>query len=32
MVGVVFLVDMLAVFEKMGDYCYNVAQAVAGVK
>jgi len=26
------LVDMLAVFEKMGDYCYNVAQAVAGVK
>ena len=26
------LVDMLTAFEKMGDYCYNIAQAVAGVK
>jgi len=26
------LVDMLAAFEKMGDFCYNIAQAVAGVK
>lgn len=24
--------DMLSNFEKMGDYCYNIAQAVAGVK
>lgn len=27
--GLVF-VDMLANFEKVGDYCYNIAQAVAG--
>ncbi|MBW2216774.1 MAG: Na/Pi cotransporter family protein [Deltaproteobacteria bacterium] len=26
------LVDMLTAFEKMGDYCYNIAQAVAGIK
>jgi phosphate:Na+ symporter len=26
------LVDMLTAFEKMGDYCFNIAQAVAGVK
>jgi phosphate:Na+ symporter len=26
------LVDMLTAFEKMGGYCYNIAQAVAGVK
>jgi len=26
------LVDMLASFEKAGDFCYNIAQAVAGVK
>ncbi len=26
------LVDMLTNFEKMGDYCFNVAQAIAGVK
>ncbi|MBN2126594.1 MAG: Na/Pi cotransporter family protein, partial [Deltaproteobacteria bacterium] len=26
------LVDMLTAFEKMGDFCYNIAQAVAGVK
>jgi phosphate:Na+ symporter len=26
------LVDMLTNFEKMGDFCYNIAQAVAGVK
>jgi phosphate:Na+ symporter len=26
------LVDMLTAFEKIGDYCYNVAQAVAGLK
>ncbi|MEW6674248.1 MAG: Na/Pi cotransporter family protein [Thermodesulfobacteriota bacterium] len=25
-------IDMLANFEKMGGYCFNVAQAVAGVK
>ena len=24
------LVDMLTNFEKIGDYCYNIAQAVAG--
>jgi phosphate:Na+ symporter len=27
--GLVF-VDMLANFEKVGDYCFNIAQAVAG--
>jgi len=26
------LVDMLTAFEKMGDYCYNIAQAVAKIK
>lgn len=26
------LVDMLTAFEKIGDYSYNIAQAVAGVK
>jgi phosphate:Na+ symporter len=26
------LVDMLTAFEKMGDYCFNIAQAVAGVR
>jgi len=25
-------IDMLSAFEKMGDYCYNIAQAIAGVK
>ena len=29
--GLVF-VDMLTAFEKIGDFCYNVAQAVAGLK
>lgn len=24
--------DMLSNFEKMGDYCYNIAEAVAGIK
>ena len=24
--------DMLTAFEKMGDFCYNIAQAVAGLK
>jgi phosphate:Na+ symporter len=26
------LVDMLTAFEKMGDYCFNIAQAVVKVK
>jgi phosphate:Na+ symporter len=26
------LVDMLTAFEKIGDFCYNIAQAVAGLK
>ncbi len=26
------LVDMITAFEKIGDYCFNIAQAVAGVK
>ena len=26
------LVDMLTAFEKIGDYCFNIAQAIAGVK
>ena len=26
------LVDMLTAFEKIGDFCYNVSQAVAGLK
>jgi len=29
--GLIF-VDMLTAFEKIGDYCYNIAQAVAGLK
>ena len=29
--GLIF-VDMLTAFEKMGDFCYNIAQAVAGLK
>ena len=29
--GLVF-VDTLTAFEKMGDFCYNIAQAVAGLK
>ncbi|MDY6855440.1 MAG: Na/Pi cotransporter family protein [Thermodesulfobacteriota bacterium] len=29
--GLIF-VDMLTSFEKIGDYCYNIAQAVAGQK
>ena len=29
--GLVFI-DMLTAFEKMGDFCYNIAQAVAGIK
>jgi phosphate:Na+ symporter len=26
------LLDMLTAFEKIGDYCYNIAQAIAGLK
>ena len=26
------LVDMLTSFEKIGDFCYNIAEAVAGIK
>lgn len=26
------LVDMLAAFEKMRHYCYNIVQALAGIK
>ena len=26
------LVDMLTAFEKIGDFCYNIAQAVSGVR
>ena len=29
--GLVF-VDMLAAFEKIGDFCFNIAQAEAGIK
>ena len=29
--GILFS-DMLSNFEKIGDYCYNIAQAVAGIK
>ena len=29
--GLIF-VDMLTAFEKIGDFCYNVSQAVAGLK
>ena len=29
--GLIF-VDMLTAFEKIGDFCYNVSQAVAGIK
>lgn len=26
------MVDMLTAFEKIGDYCYNISQAIAGIK
>ncbi len=26
------LMDMLTAFEKIGDYCYNIAEALAGIK
>ena len=26
------LIDMLNAFEKIGDFCYNIAQAVEGTK
>ena len=29
--GLIFI-DMLTAFEKIGDFCYNIAQAVAGIK
>jgi len=29
--SLVFL-DMMTAFEKMGDYCFNIAQALAGVR
>lgn len=29
--GLIFI-DMLTAFEKIGDYCYNIAEAVAGLK
>ena len=29
--GLIFI-DMITAFEKIGDYCYNIAQALAGVK
>ena len=29
--GLIFM-DMLTAFEKIGDFCFNIAQAVAGVK
>jgi len=29
--GLVFI-DMLTNFEKIGDYCFNIAEAVAGLK
>jgi phosphate:Na+ symporter len=29
--GLVFI-NLLTNFEKVGDYCYNIAEAVAGVK
>jgi len=29
--GLVFI-DLLSIFEKIGDYCFNIAQAVAGIK
>jgi phosphate:Na+ symporter len=29
--GLIFL-DMLSAFEKMGDYGYNIAQSLSGVK
>ena len=29
--GIIF-VDMLSLFEKMGDYCFNIAQSLAGEK
>ena len=27
-----YYIDLLSNFEKIGDYCYNIAQAVAGIK
>jgi phosphate:Na+ symporter len=30
-IGLLFS-DMLSNFEKIGDYCYNIAQSVAGIK
>jgi phosphate:Na+ symporter len=29
--GLVFI-DLLTNFEKIGDYCFNIAQAVVGIK
>ncbi|MBT8356275.1 MAG: PhoU domain-containing protein, partial [Deltaproteobacteria bacterium] len=29
--GLVFI-DMLTNFEKIGDYCFNIAEAVTGLK
>ena len=29
--GLVFI-DFLSIFEKIGDYCFNIAQAVVGIK
>jgi len=29
--GLIFS-DILSNFEKIGDYCYNIAQGVAGIK
>jgi phosphate:Na+ symporter len=29
--GLVFI-DLLSIFEKIGDYCFNIAQAVVGIK
>ena len=26
------LIDILSNFEKIGDYCYNIAEAIAGEK
>jgi phosphate:Na+ symporter len=29
--GIIFT-DMLSNFEKIGDYCFNIAQSLAGIK
>lgn len=29
--GLVFI-DLLSILEKIGDYCFNIAQAVVGIK